>query len=98
VSGPAGDRDDLSLAVLATRLSGLSQRFDELERRLRTNEGAVEGHAATLAEAAGLAHEVKRLAGLVEGHASSGSLSEGTDGRPPHPWNWEAASDEESAK
>jgi hypothetical protein len=61
---PAASRD-LSLALLATRVSELSGQLGQLTARLDTNEAAVAGHARTIAEAAGLAREVTRLSEAV---------------------------------
>lgn len=68
---PADRRDaasrDLTLAVLATRLSELSAQVGVMAARLESTEAAVESQAGALAEAAGLAREVGRLSAAIAG-------------------------------
>lgn len=62
-----GDGRDVTLALLATKLSDLGERVGELAARVQTAEAAITGQAQTVAEAASLAREVTRLSEAVTG-------------------------------
>lgn len=91
----AGQADgrDLSLALLASRLSELGERVGELAGRVQTAEAAITGQAQTLAEAASLAREVTRLSEAVAGQAPAESGGYAQGGHPRRPV-WAAMSDE----
>jgi hypothetical protein len=61
---------DLTLALLAARLSELSEQAGRLSGRLDAAEAAIGAQASTLAEAAGLAREVTRLSAAIAGHGA----------------------------
>jgi hypothetical protein len=69
-SGAGPDGRDLTLALLAARLSELSEHAGRLASRLDAAEAAITGQAGTLAEAAGLAQEVTRLSAAIAGHGA----------------------------
>jgi len=61
---------DLTLALLAARLSELSEQVGRLAARADAAEEAIGGQASILAETAGLAREVSRLSAAVAGQGS----------------------------
>jgi len=65
--GPDRDSRDLTLALLAARLSELSERVGAHAARLEAAETAIGGQAEMVAEAAGLAREVSRLSAAIAG-------------------------------
>jgi hypothetical protein len=91
--GP-GNRD-LTLALLAARLSELSEQAGRLASRLDGAEAAITAQAATLAEAAGLAQEVTRLSAAIAGQGAPS----GARYMPAHPRQpvWAAMDDAEHA-
>src|ERR1017187_2132581 len=62
-----GEGRDVTLALLATKLSDLGERVGELAARVQTAEAAIAGQAQTVAEAASLAREVTRLSEAIAG-------------------------------
>ena len=67
---------DLTLALLASRLSEISEQLGGIATRMEAAEAAIGGQARILAETAGLAREVSRLSAAVAGQGSQ------TAGRP----------------
>jgi hypothetical protein len=68
--GEPGSRD-LTLALLASRLSELSEHAGRLAARLDAAEAAITAQVGTLAEAAGLAASVTRLSSAIAGPGTS---------------------------
>jgi hypothetical protein len=93
--GQALDSRDLTLALLAARLSELSEHAGRLSGRLDAAETAIGAQASTLADAAGLAAEVTRLSAAVAGYGTR-SASRYTPAHPRQPV-WAAMNDTEHA-
>jgi hypothetical protein len=93
-AGPdAAAGHDAALGLLAERVAQLGERVGELTARVETTEAGLRGQAVTLAEAAGLARDVERLAETL-------AARDGTDGQAApgaHPRIWAAMDDEQSA-
>jgi hypothetical protein len=90
------DSRDLTLALLAARLSEVSEQAGRMSGRLDAAEAAIGAQAGTLAEAAGLAAEVTRLTAAVTGT----SAASGARFTPAHPRQavWAAMTDAEHAE
>jgi hypothetical protein len=90
----SGNRD-LTLALLAARLSELSEHAGRLASRLDATEAAITTQAGTLADAAGLAQEVTRLSAAITGQGTR----PGDRYVPAHPRQpvWAAMNDTEHA-
>ncbi len=86
---------DLTLALLAARLSELSEHAGRLSGRLDAAETAISAQASTLAEAADLAQEVTRLSAAIAGHGAASAARY----IPSHPRQpvWAAMNDTEHA-
>src|ERR1700691_113032 len=70
VGGRAPEGRDLTLALLASRLSEVSERIGGLAARLEAAETAIAGQGSHLAETAGLAQEVSALSAAIAGQGS----------------------------
>src|ERR1017187_6585607 len=88
-----GEGRDVTLALLATKLSDLGERVGELAARVQTAEAAIAGQAQTVGEAASLAREVARLSEAIAGQSEPAA----GESPPAHPRKpvWAAMSDAE---
>jgi len=75
------DSRDLTLALLDSRLSEISEQLGGLAARMKAAEEAIDGQVGLLTEAVGLAQEVSRLSDSIAGQDSPS----GGEAVPVHP-------------
>jgi hypothetical protein len=93
MTGPPPGGQDLTLALLATRLRTLTSQVTGLQGRLEDTESTVAGHTVAMAQVTELAQEVDRLAQLITGRSPAAGRAEPRA----HPRIWAAMDDGQSA-